>query len=103
MHIVCMKRTNVVLDEVLLEKARRASGERTYSGAITKALEEFVRKRDFWEAYRRFEEEAAKGNFFDRDYVEERFPDSARLMYRQRASADERRLPKKSATRRGTR
>ena len=75
-----MKRTNVVLDEELLERARRVSGERTYSGTITKALEEFVRKREFWEAYRRFEEAAAKGDFFDEDYVAERFPDSAVLM-----------------------
>ena len=38
-----MKRTNVVLDEELLEEARRMAGERTYSGAINKALAEYVR------------------------------------------------------------
>jgi hypothetical protein len=38
-----MKRTNVILDEDLLEKARQVTGEKTYSGAINKALEEYVR------------------------------------------------------------
>ena len=39
-----MKRTNVVLDEEILEKAVELSGERTYSGAINRALNEMVRK-----------------------------------------------------------
>jgi Arc/MetJ family transcription regulator len=39
-----MKRTNVVLDEVLLEEAVRVSGERTYSRTITRALEELIRR-----------------------------------------------------------
>jgi Arc/MetJ family transcription regulator len=39
-----MKRTNVVLDEALLEEAVRTSGERTYSRTITRALEEMVRR-----------------------------------------------------------
>ena len=39
-----MKRTNVVLDEVLLEEAVRISGERTYSRTIERALEEMVRR-----------------------------------------------------------
>jgi Arc/MetJ family transcription regulator len=38
-----MKRTNLVLDESLLEEARRESGEKTYSAAVTRALEELVR------------------------------------------------------------
>ena len=38
-----MKRTNLVLDEQLLEEAVRLSGERTYSRAVGRALEEFVR------------------------------------------------------------
>ena len=38
-----MKRTNVVLDEQLLEEAVRVSGERTYSRTITRALEELIR------------------------------------------------------------
>ena len=39
-----MKRTNLVLDEKLLEEALRVSGERTYSRAVERALEEFVRR-----------------------------------------------------------
>ena len=39
-----MKRTNLVLDEVLLEEAVRLSGERTYSRAVERALQEFVRR-----------------------------------------------------------
>jgi Arc/MetJ family transcription regulator len=37
-----MKRTNLVLDEELLEEALRRSGERTYSGAVNRALSDFV-------------------------------------------------------------
>jgi Arc/MetJ family transcription regulator len=39
-----MKRTNLVLDENLLEEAVRLSGERTYSRTVERALEEFVRR-----------------------------------------------------------
>jgi Arc/MetJ family transcription regulator len=39
-----MKRTNVVLDEDLLEEAVRLSGERTYARTIERALQEMVRR-----------------------------------------------------------
>ena len=39
-----MKRTNLVLDEQLLEEATRLSGERTYSRTVERALEDFVRR-----------------------------------------------------------
>jgi Arc/MetJ family transcription regulator len=39
-----MKRTNVVLDEHLLEEAVRVSGERTYARTIERALEEMIRR-----------------------------------------------------------
>ena len=39
-----MKRTNLVLDEQLLEETLRLSGERTYSRAVERALDEFVRR-----------------------------------------------------------
>lgn len=39
-----MKRTNLVLNEELLEEATRLSGERTYSRAVERALEDFVRR-----------------------------------------------------------
>lgn len=96
-----MKRTNVVLDEKLLEKARRVSGERTYTGVITKALEEYVKKREFWDAYRKFEEEAAKGDFFWPGYLEEIAPNAHALQAgrKKRISAHEKRAPKKAIRR----
>ncbi|MFB3854749.1 MAG: type II toxin-antitoxin system VapB family antitoxin [Vicinamibacterales bacterium] len=39
-----MKRTNLVLDEQLLEEAVRVSGARTYSRAVDLALRDFVRR-----------------------------------------------------------
>ena len=39
-----MKRTNVVLDEELLEEAVRVSGERTYARTIERALTEMVQR-----------------------------------------------------------
>lgn len=41
-HTKHMKRTNLVLPEDLLEDALRLSGERTYSKAVTRAMEDFV-------------------------------------------------------------
>ncbi len=39
-----MKRTNLVLDEALLEEATRISGKRTYSATVDLALAELVRR-----------------------------------------------------------
>ncbi|MEK6375132.1 MAG: type II toxin-antitoxin system VapB family antitoxin [Acidobacteriota bacterium] len=39
-----MKRTNVILDEQLLEDAVELTGEKTYSAAINRALGDMVRK-----------------------------------------------------------
>lgn len=39
-----MKRTNLMLDEQLLEEVTRMTGERTYSGAVTRAMKEYVRR-----------------------------------------------------------
>lgn len=44
LHSIHMKRTNLVIDEDLLEEATRLSGERTYSRTVERALEEFVRR-----------------------------------------------------------
>ena len=44
MYPIHMKRTNLVLDEHLLKELTRVSGERTYSGAITKAMEDYLRR-----------------------------------------------------------
>jgi Arc/MetJ family transcription regulator len=38
-----MKRTNLVLDEKLLEEATRILGLKTYSATVNKALEEAIR------------------------------------------------------------
>lgn len=37
-----MKRTNLVLDEQALEELIRVSGERTYSAAVSKAIDAYV-------------------------------------------------------------
>ena len=39
---MCMKRTNLVLDEKLLAEATRLSGEKTYSATVQRALRELV-------------------------------------------------------------
>jgi Arc/MetJ family transcription regulator len=39
-----MKRTNLVLDERLLEEATRLAGEKTYSRTVQRALEDLVRR-----------------------------------------------------------
>jgi Arc/MetJ family transcription regulator len=39
-----MKRTNLVLDEQLLEEATRLGGEKTYSATVNRALADFVRR-----------------------------------------------------------
>lgn len=44
LYTVCMKRTNLVLDERLLDETLRLSGERTYSRAVERALDHFVRR-----------------------------------------------------------
>jgi hypothetical protein len=100
-----MKRTNVVLDETLLEKARRVSGERTYTAAITKALEEYVRKREFWDAYKEFRDEARQGGFFWPGYLEELRPPERAVLTKPKArmSAHEKRVPRKKSNPRGSR
>ncbi len=42
MYLIRMKRTNLVLDERLLEEANRVSGEKTYSATVQRALRDFV-------------------------------------------------------------
>jgi len=39
---MCMKRTNLVLDEELLREAVRVAGAKTYSGAVNLALRDFI-------------------------------------------------------------
>jgi Arc/MetJ family transcription regulator len=37
--------TNLALDDALIEEARKSGGHRTKKEAVTKALEEYVRRR----------------------------------------------------------
>jgi hypothetical protein len=39
-----MVRKNLMIDEGLLEEALRLSGERTYSGVVQRALDDYVRR-----------------------------------------------------------
>ena len=43
-YTIHMKRTNLVLDEQLLEEATRLSGDKTYSATVQRALKELVRR-----------------------------------------------------------
>src|SRR5205807_765497 len=42
-YLIHMKRTNLVLDADLLERATRALGAKTYSAAVNQALEQVLR------------------------------------------------------------
>lgn len=67
-----MKRTQVILDDELLENARRILGEKTYSATINVAPGKVVRQEKFWAAYRKFEELAHGEGFFDPEYLAEK-------------------------------
>jgi Arc/MetJ family transcription regulator len=43
-YVIHMKRTNLVLDEEILEEAVRVAGVKTYSRAVDMALRDFVRR-----------------------------------------------------------
>lgn len=87
-----MKRTNVIVDEELLEKARVVTGERTYSGTINTALEELVRRRSFRRAFDTVSELVAGDDFFRPGYVEEQWPEVAAAL-KQKRSANVKRAP----------
>jgi Arc/MetJ family transcription regulator len=91
-----MKRTNVIVNEDLLEKARRASGEKTYSATINKALEGVVRKHEFWEAYDEWEKLAHAEGVFEPGYLEELRPASRAAITKKKArlSANVKRAPR---------
>ncbi|HEY0370386.1 MAG TPA: type II toxin-antitoxin system VapB family antitoxin [Thermoanaerobaculia bacterium] len=101
-----MKRTQVILDEELLEKARRVGGQKTYSATINKALEAMVKQDQFRQALKRFEDLTAEGNFFWPGYLEEVRPNAYMVQEKKkkRVSAHEQRAPKgKKVTSRGSR
>ena len=61
-HNIHMKRTNLVLDETLLNEATAASGAKTYSKAVTIALEEALRRRRMLGVLRHFGEGLWEGD-----------------------------------------
>lgn len=98
-----MKRMNVIVDEDLLERARRVTGEKTYSATINKALEKITRQEQFWEAYREWQELARTEGIFDPEYVKEKRAKSL-ANPKNRVAAHEARAPReKKVTRRGSR
>jgi Arc/MetJ family transcription regulator len=44
MYSIHMKRTNLMLDEDLLEEVVRVAGVKTYSKAVDRALRDFIRR-----------------------------------------------------------
>jgi hypothetical protein len=94
-----MKRTNVVLDEDLLEEARRATGEKTYSATINTALEEIVKRRNFRRAFDAVSQLAAKGEFFYPGFIEEEWPQAAAVKKKRSAHVKRVATPKKAARR----
>jgi hypothetical protein len=90
-----MKRLNIALDEDLLERARQVSGERTYSGAVTKALKELVRVSDLKAAIQAMQ---GKKDFFFPGYFERIRPNSW-YAQEKKAEAERTQKPPKKATR----
>jgi hypothetical protein len=90
-----MKRTNVIVDEELLERARLVTGEKTYSGVINFALGEIVRRHARQRAFDDLLAAAKEGPLFHPGYAEELYP----VEEKRRISADERRLPKRKSRR----
>ena len=97
-----MKRQNVVIDEKLLEEARRASGERTYSGTIMKALQELVRVDRLDRALDEFYAAGAKGDLFHPEFLQEHRATALSAPRKHKISAHEKREPR-TGKRRGAR
>lgn len=60
-----MKRTNLVLDEALLEEAARVLGAKTYSAAVNQALEEIVKVRKIQNLQQFFGQDLWEGDLAD--------------------------------------
>jgi Arc/MetJ family transcription regulator len=87
-----MKRMNVVIDEEALERARRATGEKTFSGVINRALREIVRMEILKDGLDRSDQSA-----WWPGYVEEFGPNPplpARDRKRMRSAAQDIRAPR---------
>ncbi|HVG23340.1 MAG TPA: hypothetical protein VND45_04240 [Thermoanaerobaculia bacterium] len=100
-----MKSRSVAIDADLLDKTRRATGEKTYAAAVRKVLEEYARKNDFWTAYTEWADEARKGGMFTPGYLEELRPPERAVFKapKRRISAHEKRAAPVKSVRRGSR
>jgi hypothetical protein len=76
----------VTVNEQLLEDARTATGEKTNIATVRKALEEIVRIARLRIALHEFQKEAAKGDFFWPNYLEEIRPNARSVHFRKSPS-----------------
>jgi hypothetical protein len=83
-----MKRTNVIVEEEVLEEARRLSGEKTYSATINRALQEMVRRREGQQAARRLMELLDQPDAFYPGYAEELYGEEWVRKTRQKLKAN---------------
>ena len=86
----------MILNEAVLEEARRLMGEKTNSATINRALEEIVREKRFRELLVEWEKLAAQRPIFRDGYLEEIRPRGYSVV-RKRISADEKRAPRKKS------
>lgn len=93
----------IEVDDELLKKARRITGERTYSGTINKALAEIVRVHGLRKALRELQELKAEGPLIREGYLAEIRPNAGDVLEDKRSAALERRLPRKKSRARGAR
>lgn len=96
-------RRNIMVDDQLLELARKVTGEKTNSGAIEKALREMTREHDFREKLRKWQELARAGGAFHPDFVKEKMANSLSAPPKRRVAAHEARAPRKKSRRRVSR
>ncbi|HEX6100191.1 MAG TPA: type II toxin-antitoxin system VapB family antitoxin [Thermoanaerobaculia bacterium] len=90
---------NIIVDEDLLEDARRYTGERTYSGAINKVLAEYVRVDTLRRGIAEMRE--LRGEGMVPGYLKHIRPNAYRTS--QQVAANEVRAPRKKSARRGAR
>jgi len=89
------KRVTVTVDEQLLKDARKVTGEKTDAEAIRKALAETVRVAKLEVALDELQKEAAKGDFFWPNYMEELRPGYRSVHFpKKRVAAYEKRAPR---------
>lgn len=96
---------NIMVDKALLEDARKATGEKTYSATIQRGLEKLVQKQRFYEALAEWEKLADEGPMFIDGYLDMIRPGAAEAIKeweaqrQKKVSADTKRLPPKKKKR----